>query len=331
MTMMKKQKLLQIGLGSFGTNWFENVLPYSENVEVAGVVTSSPKKGEWAKKVAGLSQEQIFSDYKEAIEILQPDILLIVTPPHTHREYAVYAMEHGVSAICEKPIADTEEDAHAMLEASIRTGIPLAIAENYRYFGAIRRAQQIVSSGKIGKLNTVRFDFLMNHKIENYHTQLHHPLLLDISVHHFDTIRFVTGLEAKSIDITTWDPEWSIYKSNSCATAELSMEENVHVSYCATLCSYLTSTKWTGDWRIEGEYGMVEIKGNTVTLTTKDEITSEEIPETENSILSMLDSIAHDFTNGQVAENDIRNNMKSYTLAMRAIESADKGVRVFLS
>ena len=297
---------------------------------MAGIVTSSPEKARWAMSVANLTEDQVFSDYREAISTIKPDLFLIVAPPHTHREYALYALSHGVPVICEKPIADTEENAKAMLEASERFGVPLAIAENYRYFGVIRRAHELVSAGAIGPLCTVRFDFLLHHEIQNYHTQLRHPLLLDISVHHFDTIRFVTGLEACSIDITTWDPAWSIYQSNSCATAELSLENGVHASYCASLCSYRTSTKWTGDWRIEGEKGMIEIKGNTITLSTEKGSVSEQIPENENSILSMLDAIADDFSKGHIAENDIRNNMKSYLLAMRAIESADTGSRVFL-
>lgn len=327
---MNKQRLLQIGLGSFGKNWFQNILPYSKEVEVCGVVTSNAEKGAWAQKIAGLSADQIFADYREAIRVLQPDLCLIVTPPETHREYAVYALEHGVRVLCEKPIAASEADAEAMRAVSEKTGIPLAIAENYRYFQILRRAQALVSAGKIGRLDSVRFDFRMHHEIENYHTKMRHPLLLDISVHHFDTIRFVTGLEAKSVDITTWDPAWSIYVSNSCATAELTMQSGVHVSYCASLCSYKSSTTWMGDWHIEGESGMIEIRGNTLTLTTAEGAVFEDFPESDNSILSMLDQIAADFAAGRTAENAIQNNLRSYRLAMRAIDSADRGTRVFL-
>ena len=47
----------------------------------------------------------------------------ICTPNNTHKEIAIYAMEHGVNVICEKPLARNIGEAKEMLEAAKESGL----------------------------------------------------------------------------------------------------------------------------------------------------------------------------------------------------------------
>ena len=44
------------------------------------------------------------------------------------------------------------------------------------------------------------------------------PVIIDMSIHHFDLIRFVTGLEAVKVSGAAWNPPWSNYKGD-CSTS----------------------------------------------------------------------------------------------------------------
>lgn len=62
-----------------------------------------------AQKAEELDVPNGFSDYREMIEAVKPDCIHICTPNHTHKEIALYAFEHGIHVICEKPMARNAE------------------------------------------------------------------------------------------------------------------------------------------------------------------------------------------------------------------------------
>ena len=49
--------------------------------------------------------------YREMIEEVRPDCIHICTPNNTHKEIAVYALEHGINVVCEKPMARNTKEA----------------------------------------------------------------------------------------------------------------------------------------------------------------------------------------------------------------------------
>lgn len=78
----------------------------------------------------GLQDVRIYTDWKEMLRQEQGklDFVDICLPTFLHKEVSITAMEMGYHVLCEKPMARTEEDARAMLEASRRTGKTLMIA-----------------------------------------------------------------------------------------------------------------------------------------------------------------------------------------------------------
>lgn len=325
---MRKLRMVHMGLGDFGSYWFENVLPYTQLTETVGVVTTNAEKMDWIRRVSGLGEERVFPDEASALKALRPDFLLCVTPPHAHQRNIMTALELGIPVVCEKPIAETQEDAFRILEASVESGIPVVIAENYRYMDIMVRAREICRSGALGRLRSVRVDFYMNHRMNdrNYHNALAHPLLLDVGIHHLDLLRFVTGLEPVSVGASAWDYEGTPYSGNSCVLAHVVMENSVHVAYFGSLSGYdRPNTSWRGDWRIEGEKGQIRISGNDLTVSSDGGDFQEHIDE-NNSLLRMIDSIAEALQTGVVIDNDIRNNIRTFNFALKTIAAADTGI-----
>lgn len=78
------------------------------------------------------------------------DVVLVCTPPNTHAEISIFAMNEGKHVLCEKPLCRTLNEAYKMLETSQRTGRILKCGFNHRHHHSILNAKMKFDSGEIG-------------------------------------------------------------------------------------------------------------------------------------------------------------------------------------
>jgi predicted dehydrogenase len=97
-----------------------------------------------------------YSDYRELLERDDIDAVLIATPDHWHALTSIHACEAGKDVYCEKPLSLTIEDGRAMVEAVRRYGRVFQTGSQQRSEENFRFACELVRSGRIGKLHTVR-------------------------------------------------------------------------------------------------------------------------------------------------------------------------------
>jgi len=79
------------------------------------------------------------------------DAAIIATPPGLHGRVAIPLLARGVHVLCEKPLAETAEDAAVMIEQSARSGARLCVNQTRRAFPAFRRVKELLDSGAIGE------------------------------------------------------------------------------------------------------------------------------------------------------------------------------------
>jgi len=97
-----------------------------------------------------------FTDYKEMLAELKPDLLSVVTSDNQHADIVVHAAENGVRGIfCEKPIATCLADADRMIEAVERNGVPMTINHTRRWQPIYRQVKAEVAKGAIGDLKRI--------------------------------------------------------------------------------------------------------------------------------------------------------------------------------
>lgn len=147
----------------------------------------------------GLSQYRQYSDYKEMIQKEQLDFIDFALPTYLHAEASIYAMEHGLPTICEKPMALTVEECDAMIAASERTGKPLMIGQCLRFWDEYVAVKNIIDEGTYGKC--VSADFFRGGStprwsFENWllTKEKSGGCLLDQHVHDVDTINWMFGI-----------------------------------------------------------------------------------------------------------------------------------------
>ena len=147
--------------------------------------------------------EQTETDWRAAIARDDIDVIDIVTPGGSHAEIAIAALEAGKHVLCEKPLANTLEEAEAMNAAADRTGkgVFAMVGFTYRRVPAAAFARDLVQSGAIGEVRQVRAAYLQDWLVDAeapltwrlQKDQAGSGALGDLGAHAVDLSQFITG------------------------------------------------------------------------------------------------------------------------------------------
>ncbi|MBU7600620.1 Gfo/Idh/MocA family oxidoreductase [Streptomyces sp. P38-E01] len=105
------------------------------------------------------------TDWRKLITRDDVSLVDICTPGNSHAEIAIAALEAGKHVLCEKPLANTVEEAEAMVaaaEAARARGQLAMVGFNYRRVPALALARQMVAEGRIGTLRHLRVTYLQD-------------------------------------------------------------------------------------------------------------------------------------------------------------------------
>lgn len=97
-----------------------------------------------------------YTDYRQMLEELRPELVSVATPDHLHADITVAAAELGAKAIlCEKPIATSLADADRMIAAAEQHNVLLSIEHTRRWSPIYHTARELIRSGELGPLRTI--------------------------------------------------------------------------------------------------------------------------------------------------------------------------------
>jgi len=171
-------------------------------IEVVGLVDPASEHADEMSSV--LRRARHFTSLEDACQHTQPELTLVLTPPHLHCAQTLVALAHGSHVLCEKPMANSAADCRLMIDAAEKVGRVLAVGMIRRFFPAFARLRLLVQSGALGKLQS--FEYREGHKFEWAVTtpaafKPRHKggagVLFDIGTHALDYLQSVFGnLEA---------------------------------------------------------------------------------------------------------------------------------------
>ncbi len=155
-----------------------------------------------ARRTLGWQESE--TDWRRVVARDDIDLVDVCTPGDTHAEIAIAALEAGKHVLCEKPLANSVEEAEAMTAAAVAAqanGIRSMVGFTYRRVPAIGLARRLVEQGRIGTIRHVRAQYL-----QDWITDPEAPLswrlqkdkagsgaLGDIGAHIVDLTQFITG------------------------------------------------------------------------------------------------------------------------------------------
>jgi predicted dehydrogenase len=254
------------------------------------------------------------------------------------------ALAAGKHVLLEKPLATTLDDARALVETANRAGRVLMVSQNYRFRRPARAVQQLVAEGAIGDLLAVavrcRRDTRALWPADDFRYRMEHPFVLDMSIHHLDLLRALTGREATRVVARGWRVPDSPYRHDPALTALFDLEGGATVVYEGTWATHEPETSWNGDWELLGERGRITWSGGRPDATSG-EVTLyrwNEPPRTaEQPQLAFVDRVGtlHAFRaaveTGAEPETAARDNIESLALVLACVESIGSGAPVDLA
>ncbi|MEA2062372.1 MAG: Gfo/Idh/MocA family oxidoreductase [Gemmatimonadota bacterium] len=146
--------------------------------------------------------ERRTDDFTELARDSQVDVVIVCTPTFVHRPVVEAAAAAGKQIICEKPLATTLEDARAMVAAASDAGVKLMYAEDWCFSPILKRAEEIVAEGALGKLLYVKAKEVHSGSHSEYAKKLEYcggGALFHIGCHPINWVRHLVGKEVVEV------------------------------------------------------------------------------------------------------------------------------------
>lgn len=154
---------------------------------------------EAAQRCAAAYGARAETDYRRLLE--DPDVhaVAICTATDTHAQIIIEAAQAGKQIFCEKPIAQGLDRIDAALDAVARAGVKLQIGFNRRFDSSFRRARAAVLGGEVGQIERVHITSRDPAPPPISYIKVSGGLFLDMMIHDFDMVRYLTGQEVVEI------------------------------------------------------------------------------------------------------------------------------------
>ena len=150
-----------IGIGIIGSGFARTTqIPGFRACEGARVVAIASGHRENAERVAReFDIEHVADDWREVVTREDVDLVSIVTPPVTHLEMTLAALDNGKAVLCEKPMAMNAKEANAMRARADDLGLLALIDHELRFLPGRLKARAILRDREIGNIHHAKLIF----------------------------------------------------------------------------------------------------------------------------------------------------------------------------
>ncbi len=310
-----------VGAGAMGGEWIR-MLARSPHAEAVGVVDLDVDLAASTAASAGLAGVAVGASVAEVAERSGAAAVINVTVPQAHRIVNEQALRAGLPVLCEKPLAPTVSEALRQIALADITGELLVVSQSRRYFNHLAGFRRAVAA--LGPLATVNAQFFHADHEPGFREQMAHPLLVDMSIHHFDQLRSLTSDEPVAVRCSSWNPPWSWFAGDAAASAEFELASGARFVYAGSRCTPGLQTSWNADWRVWGEHGAAAWDGDDVVRVDADGV-EVEVPSGREGIEGSLEEFVTALRTGTTPQNEVRANVLSLAMVEGAIRSSERG------
>ncbi|WP_066191478.1 Gfo/Idh/MocA family protein [Gracilibacillus timonensis] len=315
------KKIIQVGTGDFGLTWLE-ILKDDPHVDIVAVVDVAKENLEKARRIMDVKTINYYENHLEAFEKETADIAVVITPPQTRGQITLDALKHDFHVFMEKPLAHTKETADDLFELAKKYQQHVVVSQNYRYRPEIQAIKQAVEQEVVGPIEYVEWNFQRASKFGGWRDNYQEIILEDMSIHHFDLLRYILGKNADTVYAKSMRPSWSWFQGNPTASVLIDME-GIHVNYFASWVTSGPETSWNGECKLYGRQGIIAlIDDRPMIIKSNGEEQSLSLPEMEKqdrafSINEMITAIEE----GREPSNVVSDNIYSFQMVSASLES----------
>jgi myo-inositol 2-dehydrogenase / D-chiro-inositol 1-dehydrogenase len=187
-----------IGAGRMGRTHLR-ALADSDLVAVTAIAEMSAP----AREAAAAPGVTLHASVAEMLETAPLDGVLIVAPTDQHGVLIAEVAAHGLPILCEKPCGLTAAAASASAQAAAAAGVPLQVAYWRRFVPGLQRLHDRIAAGELGVMHLLTC-YQWDEQPPSAAFRAHSGgIAIDMGVHEFDQLRWLTGQEIASLAVVT--------------------------------------------------------------------------------------------------------------------------------
>ena len=160
------------------------------------IVWAADPDEEHARAVTAEAGARAITDYRTGLQDI--DCAFVLVPHHLHKQVTLDCLNAGCHVLLEKPIANSLDEADALIAAADESGKTFMVAYPHRYKRSFRLFKQAVDSGRYGRL--IMLDSLIDDSVEGYLAEwmtrkatLGGGCLFSASGHQLDIMLWISG------------------------------------------------------------------------------------------------------------------------------------------
>ena len=190
MTRRTRARIAIVGAGLIGQ---KHIAVAKELAELDAIIDPSSA----AKQSAADSGTKWYSELQDYLEKSQPDGLVIASPNALHLEHGRAAIDAGVPALIEKPLAESAIAANELAEYSALKMVPLLVGHHRRYSTVTTTAKRLIDDGALGRIVATNALFWLHKPTDYFDAQWRTksgggPTYINL-IHDIDTLQHLCG------------------------------------------------------------------------------------------------------------------------------------------
>ena len=195
-----------IGASTIGREWMVPAINAQPDSAVVALASSDPERGRRYGDDLGIAT--VRSSLEELLEDAAIDAVYISTTNEWHESQTLVAVAAGKHVLCEKPLALSLESAQRMVAAAAGAGVVMGTNHHLRNAATHRTIRELIRAGAIGQPLAARVFHAVHLPPHLQGWRIDRPdagggVILDITVHDADTLRFALGDEVTEVTAMT--------------------------------------------------------------------------------------------------------------------------------
>ena len=266
-----------VGIGNQGTAYaYEFFMKKQvDNAVLTAICDIDPRKIDLFKE-RNVEGVEYFTDYKEMIDSGKIDAVLVETPHYLHPEISIYALTHGVHALCDKPAGVYTKQVKEMNEVAKKSDRLFGMMFNQRANCLYRKMREIIVSGQIGKIFRVNWIITNWFRSQKYYDSGSWRatwkgegggVLINQCPHQLDLVSYVTGMQPKTVNAFVKYGRFHKIEVEDEVTAYFEYENGATGVFITTT----GEAPGTNRFEVSGTKGKILCEKNKLYLTTNEE------------------------------------------------------------
>lgn len=164
--MSEPIKLIIVGMGNRSMIYAKESLVCPDLFKIVGVVDTNPERVKLAKETFKIPNEHCFSSVEDLVKVPKfAHGVINGTMDQLHVPTSLLLLKHGYDILLEKPFAINQKEADKLVKCVKDTKRQVMVCHILRYTPFYKKINEIVKSGKIGKIINVQ----MSEQVSFFH------------------------------------------------------------------------------------------------------------------------------------------------------------------